>query len=89
MISHLSGDFRKAFDALPEHVKQKARKNYRLWKTDRSHPSLEFKKVHTRRSIYSIRIGMGWRALGLVESDRIVWFWIGSHNAYTKLLSQL
>jgi len=32
---------------------------------------------------------MGWRVLGLVEGDYILWFWIGSHNAYNKLLRQL
>jgi len=38
--------------------------------------------------MYSVRIGTGWRALGILESDSIVWFWIGSHNAYDNLLSR-
>ncbi len=77
------------FAGLPAHVRATARKNYKLWKENPSHPSLEYKKAHTRRPIYSIRAGMGWRALGVQEGERIAWFWIGSHNAYTKLLSQL
>jgi len=39
--------------------------------------------------MYSVRVGKGWRALGLVEGDTISWFWIGSHADYEKLLSQL
>ena len=89
MISHLTESFRKAFADLPEHVRNTARKNYRLWKENSSHPGLEFKKAHTRRPIYSVRVGMGWRALGIVEGDRIAWFWIGSHSDYNNLLSRL
>ena len=90
MRSHLTADFRKLFAVLPSDVQQKARKNYKLWRQDPSHPSLEFKKTHTRREVYSIRVGMGWRALGLlVDEDAIMWFWIGSHNAYEKILRQL
>lgn len=89
MISHLTADFRKQFNALPLDVQQKARKNYRLWRENRGHRSLDFKRVHSSREVYSIRVGMGWRALGLVEGDSILWFWIGSHNDYDQLLRQL
>jgi hypothetical protein len=89
LISHLSEDFLNCFRELPEGIRRKARKNYRLWKEDPSHPSLEFKRAHTRRPIYSVRVGIGWRALGLREGDTIIWFWIGPHNAYEKLLKQL
>lgn len=89
MISHLTPRFRKLFGELPASVRKTARKNYRLWKENPAHPSLDFKKAHTRRPIYSIKVGMGWRALGVVEGDRIAWFWIGSHNDYNNLLTQL
>jgi hypothetical protein len=29
---------------------------------------------------------MGYRALGVRRDDTIVWFWIGSHADYDKLL---
>ena len=89
MISHLTETFRKAFAGLPAHVQAAARKNYKLWKKDPFHPSLEFKKAHTRRPIHSVRVGIGWRALGIVEGEHITWFWIGSHNDYNNLLSRL
>jgi hypothetical protein len=89
LISHLSEDFLRCFRDLPEGIQRKARKNYKLWKEDPSHPSLEFKRAHTRRPIYSVRVGTGWRALGIREGDTIVWFWIGPHNAYENLLTQL
>jgi len=87
--SHLNADFIQLFQKLPNRVKRKARKNYKLWRQNKQHPSLEFKRVHTRDHIYSIRIGIGWRALGVIVEDCIVWFWIGSHNDYEKLLHKL
>ena len=44
---------------------------------------------HSTRPIYSVRIGLGYRALGVREADEIVWFWIGSHADYDQLLSDL
>lgn len=89
MNSYLTGDFLACFRRLPQNVKEKARKNYRLWKENPNHPSLQFKRVHPTELIYSVRVGIGWRALGLWENDDIYWFWIGSHAEYDKLLSQI
>jgi hypothetical protein len=50
---------------------------------------LRFKQVHTTLLIYSVRIGKGYRALGQKDAKGIVWFWIGPHAEYDKLLSQM
>jgi len=86
--SRLTEDFVACFSRLPDAVKSRARKNYRLWRADHSHPSLHFKRVHGLEQIYSVRVGLGWRALGLVEGDTINWYWIGSHAEYDKYLKQ-
>jgi len=89
VISHLTEGFRERFQRLPERIQRTAKKNYLLWKQAPSHPSLEFKRVHPIRPIYSVRVGIGWRAVGLREGDVMLWFWIGSHNDYEKLIDQL
>ena len=90
MKSELTDDFVKCFAKLPEIVKQNARKNYKLWKQNPTHPSLEFKKLNTKEAVYSVRVGIGWRAVGVLKkTDTIVWFWIGSHDEYDKLLKRL
>ncbi|MDR9403193.1 MAG: hypothetical protein RI580_07120 [Halothece sp. Uz-M2-17] len=90
MNSELTNDFVQRFAQLPERVKKTARKNYKLWKENPTHPSLEFKKLNTQEPLYSIRVGIGWRAVGVLKtSDTIVWFWIGSHSEYDKLLKNL
>jgi hypothetical protein len=87
MKSYLTDDFLVAFRALPAHIQEQARKNYRVWKANPQHPSLRFKRVHPTESIYSVRIGRGWRALGVLDADVITWFWIGSHSDYDRLIT--
>jgi hypothetical protein len=86
MRSLLTDDFMVCFRALPDAVKDQARKQYRLWRANPYHPSLHFKRVHPTEPLYSVRIGLGWRALGLVAEDNITWFWIGSHAEYNRLV---
>lgn len=87
MRSRVTEEFVEHFRALPDNVKIQARKNYQLWKANAYHPSLHFKQLHKREPLYSVRIGRGWRALGLLEDDTITWFWIGSHADYDTLIS--
>ena len=90
MKSELTDEFIECFADLPERVQKTARKNYKLWKQNPSHPSLEFKKLNTKQPTYSVRAGMGWRAVGVMkDSETIVWFWIGSHSNYDNLLKNL
>jgi hypothetical protein len=84
--SYLADDFVTAFRGLPANVKDVARKNYRLWKANPGHPSLQFKRVHPTEPIYSVRVGRGWRALGVMDDTSITWFWIGSHAEYDRLI---
>ena len=79
MNSQLAEDFLPCFASLPDAVKAQARKGYRFWKDDPSHPSLHFKRIHNHEAMYSIHVSKGWRAVGLVEGDTITGFWIGSH----------
>jgi hypothetical protein len=90
MRSELTEEFVQYFADLPERVQKTARKNYRLWKENPSHPSVEFKKLNTKQPVYSVRAGIGWRAVGVFKNpDTIVWFWIASHSNYDKLLKTL
>lgn len=73
---------------LPEDVRVRARDAYRLFEQNPNHPSLRFKRVHATRPIYSARIGLHYRALGVRDGDEIVWFWIGSHPDYDQFVSR-
>ena len=89
MKSRTTAKFRKAFDSLPIAVQKKARQAYRQFQKDPAHPSLRFKQVHSTLPIYSARISKSYRAVGQRDGNTVVWFWIGSHAEYDKLLAQM
>jgi hypothetical protein len=63
---------------LPEHIQRRAREAYR-----------RFKQVHATQPIYAARVGLGHRALAIIEGETVVWFWIGPHSEYDRLLRAL
>lgn len=81
--------FRKAYENLPSTVKLKAREAYKRWIRNPYHPSLNFKQIHKTKSIYAVRVGNSYRALGVKNKHTMIWFWIGSHEEYNNLTSQL
>ena len=89
MISHTTKTFWKLYEALPEQIQRAAKTAYRRFEQDSSHPGLQFKSVHETKPIYSARISRDYRAVGVKNDDEIVWFWIGSHGDYDKILSRL
>ncbi|MDO9214450.1 MAG: hypothetical protein Q8Q54_05820 [Methylococcales bacterium] len=89
MISRTTEKFRALFVLLPETIKAQAKEAYQQFKKDPYHPSLQFKRVHSNKPIYSVRVNIDYRAVGVIKDNKIVWFWIGSHNVYDKLLRKL
>lgn len=72
-----------AYEALPRDVRDVARKSFRLLKLDPRHPSLHFKRIGR---VWSARVGLQYRVLGVDVPDGIQWFWIGTHADYDKLI---
>jgi hypothetical protein len=89
LTSKTTHQFRDAYGRLPEHARRRAREAYRRFKSDPSHQSLRFKKVHATDPIYAARVGLGYRALAVLDGDVAVWFWIGTHADYDQLLRTL
>jgi hypothetical protein len=89
MKSSLTEEFREAFARLPKQIQQQAREAYRIFQTKPEYPGLLFKKIHSTREIYSVRITRNYRALGVLKDDEITWFWVGSHAEYDKILKTL
>jgi hypothetical protein len=83
MRHHASPSFWEQYEHLPEPIRELADKNYELLKTDPKHPSLHLKKAG---NYWSVRIGRKYRAPGVDIEEGILWFWIGTHSEYDKLL---
>ena len=89
MNSFTTLQFREQFKRLPKNIQKQAKRAFKHFQTNPFHPSLFFKKVHPTKPIYSVRISMDYRAVGIKQNNDIVWYWIGSHSNYDKLLKQM
>lgn len=76
MKSRRTRQFRDLFAALPTRVQQQAREAYKLFRDD------PFIQVYTSRRSTRNRVGIGYRAVAVVDEDTAIWFWIGSHADY-------
>jgi Txe/YoeB family toxin of Txe-Axe toxin-antitoxin module len=76
--------FWDVYQSLDVRTKTSARKAYRLWRENPFHPSLHFKCINDEERIWSVRITINHRAVGIFESDTVTWFWVGSHDDYEK-----
>jgi hypothetical protein len=83
MNSRTDPSFWNAYWALPERIQRTARKQYYLWLSDPHHPSVRFKKVG---EYWSARVNDDYRALAIMDEDTVIWFWIGSHKRYDRLI---
>ncbi len=75
--------FWSAYRALPDEVRSVADKNFDLLKANPRHPSLWLKKVG---AFWSARVGRNYRAVARDRAEGLVWFWIGPHDQYDRLI---
>jgi hypothetical protein len=68
---------------LPLPIQRIADKQYKRLREDPLHPSLRLKKVG---QFWSARVTDNYRALALRVEGDFVWFWIGTHDEYERLL---
>ena len=85
MTSRTTGAFWNCYRRLPVGVQKLAKEKYQLWQREPFHPSLHFKLL--KDGIWSARITLEYRALARRRGDLIVWFWIGSHAEYDRLVN--
>lgn len=84
MNHHASPDFWSCYRALPASIRELADKSFGLLEADPTHPSLHFKKVGR---FWAARVGLHYRAVAVEASDGLIWFWIGTHAEYDRLVS--
>jgi len=72
VISRTTEKFRALFVFLPNTIKAQAKEAYQQFKSDPYHPSLQFKRVHSSKPIYSVRINLDYRAVGIIQDNEII-----------------
>jgi hypothetical protein len=83
MQSRAALSFWEGYRLLPPEIQRAAVKQYRLWLSDHGHHSVQFKKV---QDYWAARVTDHYRALGIMERETVIWFWIGPHREYEKLI---
>ena len=53
----------------------------------KSIPSLHFKCINDKENVWSVRLSLDYRAIGVLDGDTITWFWVGNHNDYERFFS--
>jgi len=89
MIGRTTRASRELLPCLPVEVRRRAHDAYARFRDDPQHPGVRFKKVHATQPIYSVRVDLEYRAVGIMDGEVIVWFWIGSHADYDELLKRI
>ena len=84
MKSEALPSFWEGYRKLDRNVRNRAKKAYRLWSEDPFYPSLRFKCINNAENIWSVRVTLGYRAIGILDEDTVTWFWIGSHDQYVR-----
>ena len=78
--------FWKLYAELPVEIRRLADKQFALFVENPHHPSLGFA---LKGRVYTVEIGRSHRAVARLRDGTYFWFWIGSHEAYNKLLKRV
>ena len=77
--------FWECYGGLPLDIQRLADRCYQLLREDPRHPSLHFRQIGR---FWSVRVGLHYRALAVEDRGELIWFWIGSHAEYDRLIER-
>ena len=84
--------FRALLADLPERIQEDARQAYRLFLQNPDHPGLRRHHLHDGGRLIpgsiSVSVNRRYRAVYWVDGGTNVWYWIGSHTAYNRLVGR-
>lgn len=86
MRSFALPEFWKCYEALPENTRALADDKFILFEWDPFHPALGLQQ---KGAVWTVDVGRSYRAIAYRTGDDFHWFWIGSHEAYNKLLRRV
>jgi hypothetical protein len=84
-VHRTTDGFWTCFARLPGDLQGVARRNFGLLRENPAHPSLHFKKVG---KLWSVRVGLNYRALAVEDGADFIWVWIGAHDEYKRLIKE-
>jgi hypothetical protein len=80
-------EFWRHYEKLPLRAQKLADRYFAFFERDPLYPSLHLERI--RDEIWSVRIGGHYRALAKRREDCWLWFWIGTHEQYNKVMRRV
>lgn len=87
--SAMTAEFRQLLAELPPDIQAQAARAFERFLADPFDPTLALKRLQGSQTIFSARVGLHYRALARRAEHRFVWFWIGSHADYDRVIRRL
>ncbi len=84
MNHYASPSFWEYYQKLPPRIREASDKQFLLLKENPEHPSLHFKRTG---EFWSVRVTQKYRALAVEIDKGLLWFWIGPHEEYERILN--
>jgi mRNA-degrading endonuclease RelE of RelBE toxin-antitoxin system len=86
IASYTHPSFWKCYKKLPKEIQELAEKKFSIFRSNPHHPSLKFAQ---KGNVWTVDVGFHYRAIAWRENENVIWFWIGSHEDYNKLMNRL
>ena len=86
MISRLAPEFREALGKLDPATRRKARQAYQLFKDNPASWQPELQTGSRNKKPLFARIDDNYRVLGVVQGNAIIWYWVGPHDEYERMI---
>lgn len=84
MNFYLTERFKRAYNSLPDDLKQQVKEALRKMASDLRRPSLHVKKIKGTRNIWEVRVSLDCRLTFNTVKDRIVLRNVGKHDETLK-----
>ena len=93
MESHVTKGFLHDLKKLPPPIRKAAISSYKRFEANYQDEDLFFKRI--KKSMWSVRVieknsgDTGYRAMGLVRGDIVIWDFIGDHDLYKARIMRM
>jgi hypothetical protein len=83
LTHHAAPGYWDCYKALSESARLQVNRSFDLLKSDPGHPLLHLKQVDRH---WTVRIDLHHRAVAVEAPEGLVWFWVGTHDEYERLI---
>jgi hypothetical protein len=87
VINRTFSEFWLHYEHLPVAIRAQAKKAFERFRHNPCLPSFRFKPLKGHTNVWSVRVGLHYRAVALRTGDTLRWFWIGSHAEFDREFS--